>query len=324
MAKLCVERIELDYGDVPRIEKLLKNLSTVVATGDFLWSAADEERTVECLKRDGDRYRLHRQVELDDVFPNLPGSEKDEADIESIDIAGGRLWVCSSHCRVRRKAKREGEIDPDFRLRPSQCLFGSIELKNRGGALAAAGQTLPFAGNGSLRSLLASDEYLAPFLHLPSKENGLDIEGMGMVGGRALFGLRGPVVDGFAVVVEVAVADGLHLDNRMYHLHFLDLAGLGIRDLARIGDNDLLVLAGPVGRDIGPYRIYRWTPQRTVKIQSPGDPILDDWTVEEEKPEGMCCLEREGKSGVLIVYDSPDDCRTHGSVYTADWFQLPA
>jgi hypothetical protein len=31
-------------------------------------------------------------------------------------------------------------------------------------------------------------------------------------------------------------------------LPFLDLGGLGIRDLARIADNDLLVLAGPAGR----------------------------------------------------------------------------
>jgi len=323
MARPQLEPVELDYEGAPRHEKLLENLSTVVAAGDFLWSAADEGRTVECSKRDGGRYRFHRQVELDNVFPDLPGSPKDEADIESIDIAGGRLWICSSHCRVRRKAKREGEVDPGFQLRPSQCLFGSVELSNHGGALAETGQTLPFIGAGSLRSVLAGDEYLAPFLPLPSKENGLDIEGMVVVDDRVLFGLRGPLVDSFAVVVEVLAADGLRLNNRAYHLHFLDLGGLGIRDLAHF-EGDLLVLAGPVGRDQGPYRIYRWLRVRTVEVQSLDEPILADWTTGAEKPEGMCCVKREGASGILIVYDSPDGGRTVGNVYTADWYRLSA
>jgi hypothetical protein len=188
MTKPQPEPIELDYEGAPKDKGLLENLSTVVATGDFLWSAADEGRTVECLKRDGGRYRFHRQVDLDDVFPNLPGSSKDEADIESIDIAGGRLWMC---------------------------------------------------------------------------------------------------------------------------------------DLAHLEDA-LLVLAGPVGREQGPYRIYRWTPQRTVEVQSLEDPILADWTTSAEKPEGICCVKREGVSGILIVYDSPDGGRIVGSVYTADWFPRPA
>ena len=316
------EPVELDYTGVSKVKNLLENLSTAVATGDFLWTASDEGRTVECLKRDGDRYLFHRQVALDDVFADLPGSRKDEADIESLDIAGGRLWMCSSHARVRRKPKRDGEVDPGFFLRPSQCLFGSVELSVHGGAPAGLGQTLPFIGEGSLRSLFAGDEYLAPFLPMPSKENGVDIEGMVVVDGRAFFGLRGPLLDGNAVVVEVAVGEGLRLDNRVHHLHFLNLDGLGIRDLAHLEDG-LLVLAGPVGRDLGPYRICRWSPQRAAEVQSLGDPILDDWTQGADKPEGLGSLERAGGRGILIVYDSPDDGRTEGSTYTADWFRLP-
>lgn len=316
------EPVELDYAGVPKDKGLLENLSTVVATGDFLWTASDEGRTVECLKRAGGRYQFHRQVTLDELFPDLPGSRKDETDIESIDIAGGRLWLCSSHARVRRKPKHDGEIDPGFLLRPSQCLFGSVELSSHGGAPADSGQTLPFVSEGSLRSLLAGDDYLAPFLPLPSKENGLDIEGMAVVDDRVFFGLRGPLVDGNAVVVELVVGEGMRLDNRAHHLHFLNMDGLGIRDVAHLED-DLLVLAGPVGRAPGPFRIFRWTPQRAVEVQFLGDPILDDWTEGAEKPEGMCRLEREGATGILIVYDSPDDGRIAASTYTADWFRLP-
>lgn len=316
------DHVALDYAGAPENDGLLTNLSTVVTIDNFLWTASDEGRTVECLKRDGNQYRFHRQVELDDLFPEFPGSWKDEADIESIDIADGHLWICSSHARVRRQAKRDGEVDPGFFLRPSQCLFGSVELSNHGGALAKSGQTLPFIGDGSLRSLLAADDYLAPFVALPSKENGLDIEGMVIVDGRAFFGLRGPLVGGCAVVVEVAVAAGLCLNNRAYHLHFLGTGGLGVRDLAHLNDR-LLVLAGPTGRELGPYRIYEWAPKRTVKVQLLENPILADWIDGTQAPEGLCFVTREGKSGILIVYDSHDSGRAKGSVYTADWFQLP-
>lgn len=316
------ETIVLDYGDAGAARQLLKSLSTVVAAGEFLWSAADEVRTVECLRRvDDDRYRLHRQVLLDDVFPDLPG--EDEVDIESIDIAADRLWICSSHCRVRRKSKDDEPPHPEIRLRASQCLFGAVDLKSNGGALAKMGETLPFKGDGSLRNLIASDEYLMPFLNLPSKENGVDIEGMVVFGDRILFGLRGPVIGGSAVVVEVLVRDGLQIDNRAFHLHFLDLEGLGVRDLAHAGDS-LLVLAGPVNSAEGPFRIYPWTPIRIDRVQQPGKPILADWMQDGERPEGVCQLERNGQSGILILYDNPDlQKRIEDNCYVADWFRLP-
>lgn len=334
MSKLHRKAVKLDYGGTDKIKKpkkLLKNLSTVVATGDFLWIASDELRSVECLKRKGEHYRLHHQVKLDSIFPDLPGSGADEADIESIDIADGRLWVCSSHCVVRRKPARKNKdkagemikLDPDLRLRPSQMLFGSVDLKKLGGSLARSGQTLPFIGTGSLRSLLESNQFLAPFLPLPTKENGLDIEGMVMVRDRAFFGLRGPLINAYAVVVEVAVEDGLRIDNRAYHLHFLDLNGLGIRDLTHV-ESDLLLLAGPMNRDPGPFRVHRWTPQRDVHVQAPAATILDDWTKGGEQPEGICCVERRGKAGFLILYDSPNgDRRPKKYTYVADWCRLP-
>jgi len=318
------ETIVLDYADAVDAPKLLKSLSTVVAAGEFLWSAADEVRTVECLQRGKDHhYRLHRQIRLDDVFPNLPGDSKDEVDIESIDIAADRLWICSSHCRIRRKSKDDETVHPELRLRPSQCLFGAVELRSNGGALAKAGETLPFKGDGSLRNLFADDEYLTPFLNLPSKENGIDIEGMVVLGNRALFGLRGPVIGGSAVVVEVLIREGLQIDNRAFRQHFLNLEGLGVRDLAHAGDG-LLVLAGPVNSAERPFRIYRWKPRETDKVQDLDDPILDDWTEDGERPEGICQLERNGESGILILYDSPKPKkRIRKSRYHADWFRLP-
>ena len=59
------------------------------------------------------------------------------------------------------------------------------------------------------------------------------------------FGLRGPVVDSIAVVMEVPIADGLRITKHAPVTHFLDLGGLVIRDLAHFG-SDLLVPAGQV------------------------------------------------------------------------------
>lgn len=321
------ETIVLDYGEAGATPKLIDSLSTIVCNGRFLWSAADEGRTIECLKMDGDRYTLHRQVRLDHVFTTtkIPGEEtNDEIDIELIDIAGGRLWICGSHCRVREKPDKDkpNVPKPEVIPQPSRCLFGSVDLKGNGGALANGGQTLPFERDGSLRDRLAKDRFLSGFMDLPSKENGFDIEGMVVVKNKALFGLRGPLIGSFAVVMEVPIKDGLRIHGGEV-MHFLDLDGLGVRDLAR-RENDLLVLAGPVSSADGPFRIYRWKPRKTDTVQDLGKPILDDWTKGSEHPEGMCRLDYRGAEGILILYDSPDHGRRiRDNCYIADWFRLP-
>lgn len=324
------KKIVLDYAGVRKKKKILANLSTVAAAGEFLWTASDEGRTVECLKLDGKHYRLHRQIDLDGVFPRLPGrkmngEKEDEADIESIDIADGRLWICGSHCRVRLQPdeNKPDVLQHEFRSRPSRCLFGSIGLSGDGGTLADNGTTLPFHGTGTLRHLLTNNLFLKPFINLPSKENGLDIEGMVVVKDHCFFGLRGPIVDSIAVVMEVPITDGLRIAKHTPITHFLDLGGLGIRDLAHDG-RDLLVLAGPVSKADGPFRIFHWRPRHVDHVQKPREPILDDWTNDGEHPEGICRLERHGKPGLLILYDSPDERRITGNQYEADWYRWPA
>ena len=41
-------------------------------------------------------------------------------------------------------------------------------------------------------------------------------------------------------------------------------------------------------------------------------------------PEGVCELERGGRRGVLILYDTADKGRVRGRRYRADWVALPA
>ena len=146
-------------------------------------------------------------------------------------------------------------------------------VQNNGGLTAAR-----LEGNARgnlLTKSLKDDPHIGPFVPrfsngklvgIPGKDNGLDVEGLAVSGNRAFLGLRGPVLRGWTVVLELQMADfssGLFRLEALgprgvrYRKHFLQLDGLGVRDIA-IHDKDLYVLAGPTMDLDGPVFIYRW------------------------------------------------------------------
>jgi len=279
---------------------------------------SDEGRTFECLEPHSDGFRLYRQIELDAVFEALPGRRKqDEADLESIDVADERIWLGESHCIVRRQVEKTNcdTVDPRFRVRKSRRLLGSVPIAavladEKSGS--EVGTALPFSGRGSLRQRLSGNLYLSPFIDLPSKENGLDIEGLVVAGKKLLLGLRGPVVDSIAIVVELSHGAAGTIKPSPARLHFLNLDGLGIRDLAR-SDGEILVLAGPVSGAGGPFCLYRWQRRVTNKIQLPD--LWYEWPPEGDAPEGICRKD----NGLLVVYDlRKDSTRINGKRVRAD------
>src|SRR5262245_9435124 len=191
----------LNYGAAATPE-LMKNLSCAASVGDRLWTVADEGRTLECLKRVDNGFLLVRQYQLDEGFGELvPGRADDEVDLEAMSFDGARLWLCGSHCRVRRKPESADQLDARLRRRASRHFFGALRLDRDGSLRDLAPVALPATGPHSLRRALRQDEYLEPFLGLPSKEGGLDIEGLLVKRGRAFFGCRGPLIDSVAVVM---------------------------------------------------------------------------------------------------------------------------
>jgi hypothetical protein len=352
-------RIKLDYGSVADRKKLLGSLSAVTEATGFLWTASDEGRTLECLKPDGaNLYCLKKSYRLDDIFSGLPAKLDDdpnppetsienppeseklpEADIESLSVTDNTwLWICGSHCDVRPKL--QGDVPPNAQIRSgsSRCLLGRVKLKDRGGDIEQTGDHLPFEGPGSLRNLMMRNCHVKPFLGIPSKENGLDIEGITVTeSGGVFLGLRGPVVGGRAVILE-AKAGGIFTPNVNFATHFVDLEGLGVRDLTH-DDDDILILAGPVGGLNGPFRIYHWQPGSTGCVQSPkclyqwpikvrGDKAKSsdrDVVKQSEHPEAFCWFERDETRGLIVLYDNPDQhnrIKKH-SHYSADWIPHP-
>ncbi|WP_352624683.1 DUF3616 domain-containing protein [Mesorhizobium sp. M0578] len=170
-----------------------------------------------------------------------------------------------------------------------------------------------------MRRILRTNPFLSAFLDLPSKENGLDFEGMTILPKQILLGLRGPVIDSHAVIVALARKAVTLAADGAPRLHMLDFKGLGVRDLARDADT-ILALAGPVTATDGPFRIYRWRPSVSGKVETAD--LLHEWTSSQEHPEGLCPLMRNGEPGVLVVHDTPDPRRRSGTHVTGDWFAL--
>jgi len=191
-----------------------------------------------------------------------------------------------------------------------------------------------------LVELLRRDPHFAPFLTpvaggsqaslaIPSKDNGLDIEGLVATDGdQLLLGLRGPVLRGFAGLLELrmdALPGGL-LEPRAlkkggrYRKHFLELDGLGIRELCVHG-KDLLVLAGPTLPVEAPIRLFRLHDFArlggdSVIRQEKGvlEPLFDlPHQGALDHAEGVALYSWFAESdSVLVVYDSPAPQRRYG------------
>ena len=289
----------LDYAAEGRRAKFLPNISAVAVAGEYLWTASDEMRTIECLAPGPGGYHLKRKFDLDALFPGLPGKEAGhEADIEALDVAEGRLWLSGSHTLTRRAQGKMGRdrVDPKIRKRLSRRLLASVPLEENGAAVVPPGYALPFKGPGSLRALVGSDPYIAPFMDLPSKENGFDVEGLTVLRRKLYLGLRGPVIDSVAVILTMSMQTHGAFRPQQPILHFLDLSGGGVRDLTRWKDG-ILILAGPVTSSDAPFALFHWKPQRTTKIQKPRH--VRDFPAGLDHPEGICVLRREKKGRVF-------------------------
>ncbi len=318
------------------------NLSAVRSDGQVLWVAGDETATVERLVAEDGGWGGQTTFRLADLV-DLPGDADEEADVEGLARDGGVLWAVGSHSLRRKRIKDkhdgaralerlatvEGQANRQVLLRlPLQVVDGLPQPVREG----AAG----FGLRGKdLRDLLEDDEHLAPFLPVPGKDNGLDVEGIAVRGDRVLLGLRGPVLRGWAVVLELRPyvdedePDRLRLHEldggRRYRKHVLDLAGLGVRDLCPHGD-DLLVLAGPTMDLDGPVHVFRW--HGAMSVDAPTVVRGDALSREVDLPYGEGCDHAEGiglldDGSLLVVYDSPSADRLQDGAVLADVVQLP-
>ena len=307
------------------------NASCVVYAGNTLFLACDEGATLERLLRDGPSFASHRRIRLGELI-ELPGGPDGEMDIEGLSIEDDWLWVVGSQSLKRKKlhARRQADL-PLARLakvdwQPNRQFLGRFPLVRHEGGLWPVVQDgqrralhLKFGGQGRLRRWLAKDPHLAPFLEIPSKENGLDVEGIATRGDRVWLGLRGPVLGRNAVILELELRPTRkgHLKARRIdgqaraRKHLVDTNGEGIRDMKWDGD-DLLLITGPVLSGKGPTSIRRLS--SFARRIGRGVVGPEEVTMacdlpdrgEVDHPEG---LTKWNGTDWLVVHDSPDPKR---------------
>jgi hypothetical protein len=321
-----VEQVELRFGEPSQSAQTHTNLSAIRCDDTGLWVAGDETATIEHLAWTGDHFGGERSFGLAD-FVTLPAGREEEADIEGLARADGHLWAIGSHSLKRKKVRPGDQEEGVKRLakvvrEENRFILARLPL-DPGTNAPLPGAIL--SGKENIAAHLERDKHLRDFLALPGKDNGLDIEGIAVVGEQVYLGLRGPVLRGWAVVLEIRpVDDGagrLRLDGP-YRKHFLDLDGLGVRDLCPHG-GDLLLLTGPTMDLDGPVRVMRWRGRRGAGIVAAEEleTVLElPYGVGCDHPEGLAVLP-DGR--LMVVYDSPSPARiTPAGGVLADVFKI--
>lgn len=322
---------------------LLRNLSAVALTPDgHLWLGADEGTGIERFSPlEQLVFGNHQHFELGNFIPLK--NQAEEIDIEGLDYCGSYLWLVGSHSLKRKKPKGKNPSSDIGRLSKIKVELNRYTLaripvqngelvksftapKSDGQEFRAA--LLQTTENGNqLMEALKTDEHLGLFISnpLPSKENGLDIEGLAVVKNKIFLGLRGPVLRGFAIILELEVEEKqpgvltlkeIGEKGKPYRKHFFELKGLGIRELCLQGE-DLIILAGPTMDLSGALRVYRWKKVLTQSndtityFNSDQLEILFDIPVllDSDKAEGLALFNSLGQPGLLVVYDSPNSTR---------------
>ncbi|MEH1836594.1 MAG: DUF3616 domain-containing protein [Nostoc sp.] len=348
-----LNQVSLSFVD--NFKEHREDLSAVLLTHQkYLWLESDETSTLERLSLvDTDKFTDHQQFRVAD-FINLPAPEDQEIDVEGLAYTDYYLWFVGSHSYKRKKPKPENTDAKNFKRLAkieselNRYLLGRIPMiegklfsscphpKNPAVQLNAAKLEVTNQGN-LLMTALADDAHLGLFIKaaIPGKDNGFDIEGIGIYQNRIFLGLRGPVLRGWAVVLEIELEDSISGLMRLreigevkelYKKHFIWLNGLGIRDL-HVDGKDLLILAGPTMDLDGPVQVYRWINgvNSQENVFSNPDFVQDiPYGNREEHAEGMTLFQEvAGIPSLLVVYDSPAKTRLvgDGSVI-ADVFKL--
>lgn len=273
------------------------DLSGATLVGDFLILGADEGHNLQILRRDPQTqaWTLHRTLAV--------AKRDQEADIEAITYGDGQLYAIGSHSFRRRRMKPE---NPLRKNRERLLMVEAQESRNR---LVR----IPFdpdsgevgeAERIDLSKRLRKDPVLGTFFGVPSKENGIDIEGMAFRDGELFLGFRGPVLRDNHVPVMVLTFER----PKRYALRFVRLDGQGIRDMTAV-DDGFLILSGPVNDAPGPFCLWWWDgldqiPGRDHQVR-PTTLLGAISTPGGAKAEGLALLSQHGsRLEVLVVYDT--------------------
>jgi len=335
-------------------------LSAAIRTGDYLWVSCDERSSLERLKLlpDGS-FGEHQSFDLN-KYLDLPTKGTCEIDIEGLGQDGNYLWLVGSHSLARKKPRKEESPAKQIKRLakvkedPNRYLLARIPLvpdpetgeyklyksildpQNPDKTLTAAQLIADKKGNQLMKEL-SSDIHFKDFMKIPGKDNGFDIEGLAVSEKKIFLGIRGPVLRGWASILELEIREKKpgelmlkpSAGKQLYKKHFLHLEGMGIRDLLLV-NNDMLILAGPTMDLDGTIAVYRWPnalnqAEEAIVHRKELERLFDvphgqGETSGHDKAEGMALYDPEH---VLIVFDTPTMARKPDeNIIEADLYAL--
>ncbi|MFK8182559.1 MAG: DUF3616 domain-containing protein [Phormidesmis sp.] len=352
-----LSRVLLEFDS--QSKDLIEQISAIARTPDgSLWVGSDELRIIERLSETAPGiYGEHERFQANDFVKLFDASS--EIDIEGMAYSEGYLWLVGSHSTKRKKPKGK-KRKKDLRAlstieaESNRYLLARVPIRNgqpvrsypvsnnkkttlTAAALKKSGDRNP------LMTALEQDKHLGPFVtaNIPSKDNGLDIEGLAVRGNTVYLGLRGPVLRGWAVILELEIDERepetlslkpLGDKGEVYRKHFVDLNGLGVRDLCLQGEH-LIILAGPTMELAGAMQVFQlkdlvahsqdsiWSQEQaglSMLFELPAAQGVD-------KAEGITLMPCLGyNEALMIVHDAPSQTRrpTQKSLF-ADVYRLP-
>lgn len=278
-------------GDLKQPEQL----SGIAFFHDLLLVCPDEKARLNVLRRvSGDRFeRL--------ATPSLLPDNDAEIDMEGLASDSSHVYVVGSHSLARKKAEAERSYEKNRErltdVKQDDTRDSLFQIK-----LDAAGK-IGSSKRINLRERLRADKILGPFTALPSKENGVDIEGIAVQGKVLYLGFRGPVLrENYVPIMTLEFEK-----PTKYQLLFVDLGGRGIRDIAIVA-NGFLLLGGPVGDGVGTYELYFWNGKDCIPGSgAPGGTVVSLGQVPahgDSKPEGITVSgETSGAWRLILVED---------------------
>jgi hypothetical protein len=208
-----------------------------------------------------------------------------EMDGEGVAFSAPYFYVVGSHGCSRKKN--------EFRL--SSFILSRIRVDDAGKPAAKDAVQNTFRVSDVLRSAGEASKSFGMDLTTAA---GLNIEGIAVDGDRIWFGLRAPVKDSGAFLVEASLKDLFeagHAPSKAAPIAPISIAlgKLGIRDLAVLPDKRLLILAGDEDPGV-PFRIFIFNPADGTKDERGTLPAVT------AKVEGK---EETGKAEAITVLD---------------------
>lgn len=292
--------------------KAAKDLSAIGRIGSHLIVGSDEgtgpDEDVNIIqllsKRADDQYVVTNDIIL---FTGDKDNGK-ELDIEGIAVEGSYIYVAGSHSSRRQKVKsgksykKNRKTFNDKKIDDETNRDWLYRLKVNSQIQVTEKKKI------TLRNIIRQHKVLKTFSRIPSKENGIDIEGIAVVNGWIYVGFRGPVFrNNYVPVLKLKFDD----PENTASLLWVNFGGGGIRDMTKV-DDGFLIISGPVGDGPGAYAVHHWDgrdmipgknrePAETGKMIKLGEIDPPDGG----KAEGILAMDENdnGSYSFIIVFD---------------------